>query len=304
MLKTKSMLDLQLFAEGGAEGGTGAVAQSQEGSNTQSTVYGSQPDDGNGSIAENQNSEDSTIDLDAEFAELIKKDGKYAQQYQKKLKENSQERSKGLQQKLKTAEDIHLKFSNEVNPVLDKLFDKYGIQDRNIDALNSAIDSDENFYDEAALKAGMSPSEYKKQLEINRLESEAQKRHDAEIAQQKVQSWINEAEQLKQIYPDFDLNAEADNAIFASLLNNGFPMKNAYEAAHHDELMATAMQHVAQTTEKKVTNSLMANKSRPVENGVSSHSASRVKQDLSSASDEELDAIDKRVQRGERITFA
>jgi hypothetical protein len=303
MFKKLLLLDLQLFAEGGAEGASGTSAQSNDGNSLGDAGLNPQSQVENGSVIENQSEPNEEVDFDAEFAELIKSEGKYANSYQKNLTKHLGERTKGLKEKLRSAEKTHREYSESVNPVLDKLADKYGTTPGDIEALNKAIESDGAFYDDAALKAGMSPEEYKVKCENERLTRQMQENHNRQVAQQRVQGWITEAEQLKQTYPGFDLESEMENATFAGLLANGFPMKNAYEAVHLDDLLKSAMTQTAQNIEQKVSNSVKANQNRPVENGVSSQSASKVRRDVSSMSYDEMDEVMKEVRRGKKITF-
>ena len=63
-----------------------------------------------------------------------------------------------------------------------------------------------------------------------RIEEEQRQQEFARISQ--------EADELKNIYPDFDLEDELSNETFAKMLHLGFSVKNAFESTHIDELNA------------------------------------------------------------------
>lgn len=57
-------------------------------------------------------------------------------------------------------------------------------------------------------------------------------------AQKTMRSWIEQADQLKDIYPDFDIFQETQNPVFLELLKAGHTVRHAYEAAHQIESQA------------------------------------------------------------------
>ena len=89
-----------------------------------------------------------------------------------------------------------------------------------------------------------------------------------ENADRLYQSWMNQAEQIKGVYPSFTLEAEMQNPRFTDLLRNGIDLRTAYEVLHKDEIIPAAMQFTAQNVEQKLTNKIMANGARPTENGL------------------------------------
>ena len=113
--------------------------------------------------------------------------------------------------------------------------------------------------------------------------------------------WMGEAEQLKTVYPSFDLNSEIKNAQFMSLLRNNIDMRTAFEVVHHDEILPAAMQVAARKVEEKMANKVMNNASRPTENGTGSQSAASSNIDVSKMSKAQREEINRRVARGEKI---
>jgi LysM repeat protein len=303
------ILDLQLFAEGtgGGDGGTGsegatgvsataAVSQTKGAKSNPlaNVVYGKQEE----VVAETPVAEVvSTEDRNAKFEELIK--GEYKDLYDQRMQETIQKRLKG------TKETVD-KY-NELTPTLEMLAKKYGVDPSDIKALNKAIEEDDAYYEEEALEKGISVEQLK---EIKRMERENAdlKRQMSEQARkenaaQQYAAWMEQAKQAKLTYPSLDLNTEAKNPEFLKLLNSGVDVGTAYAVIHKDEIIPAAMQYTAKTVEQKLTNKVIANGARPSENGISSQSATLTKRDVSSLTKEDFAEIERRVARGERISF-
>lgn len=294
------MLHLQLFAEGGAgAGGDGAAAQ---GTGVTGAAAVSQPGV-NAPAAEVQNTEpqeqptEAPIDLDAEFDNLIK--GKYKSQFQSVMQNTVRQRLKGNQ-------DTVDKYTT-LSPVLDLLAKKYGVDASDTKALAAAIEDDDSLYEDAALKNGTSPSEEKRFSKLTRqnqqLLQQINDQKQAEQAAQQMQVWEQQASEARKIYPNLDMNKEAKNPQFRQLLMAGIDVGTAYLAVHKDEVLGGAMQHAAQTAAQKVANSVIANGSRPSENGMASQSAAVTKIDPSLMTREERRALIQRSARGENIRF-
>jgi hypothetical protein len=125
-----------------------------------------------------------------------------------------------------------------------------------------------------------------------------------DAAEQKVAGWMEESKQVKAIYPQFDLKGELQNPKFVDLLRvPGVDVRTAYELTHKDEIIAGAMQFTAKTVEKKIADKIAANGARPTENGLNSQSASLTKSDVSQLSKAERAEINRKVLRGEKVSF-
>lgn len=310
-------LNLQLFAEGtdGGDGGTGAegtmgetaaAAMSQSGvkrgkSNPLADVkYGIQ--EGTTSNAQGpdvqSNDANSIPDLNAEFEELIK--GKFKDQYNSRMQDT-------IQKRLKSTRDTVEKYE-ALAPTLEMLAKKYGVDSTDITALNKAIEEDDSYYEEEAFEKGITVEQLKEIRKMEKENAELKKRMQEqshrENGRKLMASWMNQAEQLKAVYPSFNLEAEMQNPKFLDLLKvPSVDVRTAYEVVHKDEIIPAAMQFTAKTVEQKLTNKIMANGARPIENGNSSQSASLTKSDVSQLSNADIDEINRRVKRGERISF-
>lgn len=192
-------------------------------------------------------------------------------------------------------------------PLIDMLMQRYKISDGDIGKLTAAIENDDAYWSEAAEEAGMSVEQYKQFQKLQRenaaLMRDQQQRRSQQAAQQQLQKWYGEAEQVKGVYPSFDLNAEVKNRQFISMLKSGVPMQHAYEVVHLDDIKAGVAKMQAKATERQVVDGIRAKGARPQENGTTSQSAFTVKDDVGKLTKAERAEIARRVARGEIIKF-
>ena len=303
------LLNLQLFAEGtGGDGGTvaeGTMGETVTAAMSQkkgvksnplaNVVYGKQAEDA--SPVSEVKTEPTAEDRNAKFEELIK--GEYKDLYDARMQDT-------IQKRLKSTKETVDKY-NELAPTLDILSKKYGIDASDIKALNKAIEEDDSYFEEEALEKGITVQQLKEIKKMERENAEfkrmAQERERREAAGKQYAQWLQQAEEAKRIYPNLDLETEAKNPQFVRLLNSGVDVGTAYKAIHMDELIPAAMQHTAKVVEQKLTNKIVANGSRPTENGVSSQGAAVVKSDVSKLTKADRQEIIRRVARGEKISF-
>ena len=300
------MLSLQLFAEGGAgDGGTAqgqgvtAEAASQQTKGVKNPLadvkYGIQ--EGAAPAAEVQQTTEVQTDPEAEFEKLIK--GQYKAQYDARMQDTIQKRLKG------TKETVD-KY-NALQPVLETLAKKHGVDASDIEALQKAIEADDYYFEEEALEKGITVQQLKQIRSMERenadLKRQMQEQQTRENADKLYAGWMNQAEEAKKVYPSFDLRAEMNNPKFVDLLRSNIDVRTAYEVLHKDEIIPAAMQFTAKTVESKIAKKIAANGARPAENGMSSGSAAVVKSDVSQLSRADREEIRKRVARGEKIRF-
>lgn len=299
------MLNLQLFAEG-AGAGEGGTAEGQgvteaaalpqtkgEKKNPLANVkYGIQEE---APVAGVQKT--ATPDRDAEFEALIK--GEYKEQYDARTQDTIQKRLKGHK-------ELEAKY-NALQPVLEILGKKHGVDATDIEALTKAIEEDDSYFEDEALEKGMTVKQLKEFKKIERENAEFKAQMEEQKRQENGQklyaAWMNQAEETKAIYPSFDLQAEMNNPKFVDLLRSNIDVRTAYEVLHKDDIIRGAMQFTAQTVESKLSKKIASNGARPTESGMSSQSAAVVKSDVSQLSKADRAEIIRRVQRGEKIRF-
>lgn len=195
----------------------------------------------------------------------------------------------------------------QYQPLIDMLMQRHKIADGDVAKLTAAVENDTAFWSQAAEEAGMSVEQYKQFQKLQRdnaaLLKERQRRQGQEAADRQMRAWSTEAEQLKQLYPSFDLTAEAQNPRFLSMLRAGVPVQHAYEVIHMDDIKAGIERMTAQATEKQVVDGIRAKGARPAENGTSSQSAFVTKSDPSKWSKKDRAEVARRVARGETINL-
>lgn len=194
--------------------------------------------------------------------------------------------------------------------IIEKLYSKYDVDD--IEALSEAIDNDDALWEDAALDMGMSVEQYKsfKQMEQRAKSAEKfmQNQERQRAAREQYQLWLNEAEEVKAKYPEFDLETELADPNFRGLLAQKNPeyrmsMTKIYEVCHMDDLMNDLAGRTKAETEKNVVDNIRARGQRPQEGAAHQNAPVVVKDDVNQLTDDDIDNIVERVRRGEKITF-
>ena len=304
-------LNLQLFADGGAgDGGTGAgegasgetavaaVQQTKGSKNPLADVkYGIQEDSAQTSPVQETAEVVETPDRNKEFEKLIK--GEYKDLYDARVQDTIQRRLKSTRETVEKYEAL--------TPTLEMLSKKYGVDVADIKALNQAIEEDDSYYEDEALEKGITVQQLKEirkmERENSELKRQMQEKETRENANRLYQKWMEDAKQVKAVYPSFDLSAEMQNPKFLDLLRANIDVRTAYEVLNNDKIIPAAMQFTAKQVEQKLTNKIVANGARPSENGISSQSASLTKSDVSQLTKADRQEIARRVARGEKIRF-
>ena len=296
------IINLQLFAEGSGTGDGGttgvteaaAVSQTKGAKNPLADVqYGIQAEAQTTPVQETSEAPD----RNAEFEKLIK--GDYKDLYDAKVQDT-------VQKRLKSTKETVDRY-NALTPTLEILAKKYGVDVNDIDALNTAIEDDDAYFEEEALEKGITVQQLKEIRKMEKENADLKRQMQEQTAQQNAaklySAWMEQAEAAKTVYPSFDLRAEMQNPRFVDLLKSNVDVRTAYEVLHKDEIIPAAMQFTAQKVEQKLTNKIIANGARPTENGINSQSAAQVKSDVSQLSKADRAEIARRVARGEKISF-
>ena len=300
------VLDLQLFADGGAAaaaggGGTaqGAGVTAGDAGQQNTGVKAPATSGGGESVAAEQNQ-----DPAAAFENLIK--GQYKDQFNASVKKIVDGRVSGLNKQLQGFQAGQAAF--------DILAQKYGLDPTDYAGIAKAAENDRSFVEREALETGSDPDELLKrkqdQRKLERVMKEnenfrmrEQAYHQRQAATAQEREWRNQAKEAQKVYPNLNLDEEIKNPDFAALLRSGVPVRGAYQVIHMDEIMGGAMQYAAQRAAKNVTDNVIAGAARPTENGAAAQGAVAARTDVSKFSKEERAAIIRRVERGEKISF-
>ena len=322
-------LDLRLFdGEGATAAGPAAASDGNQGE-TQGTVpgntrrgksgdlsnvrYGKQPaaaeDAAVGTVTEAQSkpqvaaadasevqvTSDAMDERRRAFRDLV--NGQYKDVY-------TEETQRMINRRFKETEDLRKKVE-DMQPLSDMLFERYGVKDGDLKKLTEAIENDNAYWSEAADAAGMDVEQYKAFQKLKR-ENEALRRAEEEQRAQKhvqtqVADWVREAEAIKTKFPKFDFQKEIQDPQFMSMLKSGVPVEHAYKVMHYDELLGDAVNVTAANTQQAVVANVRARGARPQENGTMSQSPFTIKDDPSNWSNKDIDEVVRRVARGEEV---
>ena len=231
------------------------------------------------------------------FDELI--EGEYKDQYTEKFQQAFNRRfkeTKGMENSL-----------NAQKPIMDMLMQRYGIADGDVAKLQAAIEDDNAYWAEAAEEAGLTVEQFKAMQKLERENEELkrirQRQQADQAAQQKMNQWYAEAEQVKQLYPGFDFRTEIGDKQFTDLLKRGISVQQAYELLHRDEINAAIARNAAQTAGQQMVAKIQNKAARPQENGMSSQSAVIVKNDVHNLSKADRAEAARQAMRGKKIKW-
>lgn len=291
--------------EGGATSGNGGVATTgASGTEADDTKPDDLFDEGYETGEEGTGDDDShseshkEADPDAEFDELIKT--KYKDVYDKRIKDS-------LKKRFKSSDEIKEKYS-KTETALTPLYDRYGVDPGDVDALVKAMDADDSLLEDKAAEEGLTLDQYryKQKLEADnqRLTREQEKQRAIDDANALYDQWETESADLKEVYPDFDLKAEAQtNDEFMDYLQGGMSVRKAYEASHVQEILSGAIQAAVSETRKNTVNAIRARGMRPRENGMQAKAPVKVKKSVDHLTDKDMERINARVAKGEKVTL-
>ena len=201
-----------------------------------------------------------------------------------------------VQSRLRTAKVAEEKLG-KLTPSLELIAGKYGVDPEDIDALAKAISDDNSYYEDKALEMGVPVETAKKIDQQERNTARQQRQEQQTLEQQKVQQHFmrlqEQAEAMKQVFPDFNLQKELQNPIFVRMTapNSGLSVEDAYYAVHRKEIMAAGMQVTAQKTAQQISNSIQAGSRRPNEAGTTGQAPSVTTFDYRNASPEQRKAF-------------
>ena len=282
----KNKINLQLLAEGGGSDGGSAAA---EGNQNSAQGVGNSAGQGEANGAKRP---DNPQEREAAFKDIIR--GEYKDLYTKEVQGIIDRRFKQTKQLEQ--------FQTDVNPLISMLSTKYGTND--IAQLIKAIEDDNGMWEAAADAEGLTVEQYKAKQKLANENAQFRRMMEVQAKQQQAhaqyQQWLEDAEGVKESYPNFDLQAESENPDFINLLARGVPMKHAYEVIHMDDIKMG----VATATQQAVAADVRANGMRPSENGaaqVNGVVTGKVNPSKMSKADR-ADMI-RRAQRGETITL-
>ena len=257
--------------------------------------------------AEPQQAEEPAESQDDKWQALIK--GEYKDQFGKAVSDAIQRRFKNQQDATKDLAAANEKLA-ALQPVIESLARQHGIDGNDLQALAKAVQSNDPKIEEEAEAAGMTTESY---ITMKRIE-EANARYEQEKQQDRMQKQVQEhyaklaqqAEALKQKFPDFDLQAELfnpndDRFMKMTSPEGGLDVETAYYAIHHRELEPQAMAYGIQRAQQQMAQTLQANGRRPSEAAMSGGQATNFQIDPRKMTKAERADLIRRSRLGEKI---
>lgn len=295
-----------MFDDGAAET-TGGASAGDLGAGTQ-VVYGREESGADNNDLASHGSGDGSQpgvetgaevpDLTAEFDELIQ--DKYKEQFGAKVQEIIKNRFKH-----------NTDYEGQVNQYKDAvapLMQMYGLKADDIEGLTNAIQNDDGLLASRADAEGLTVDKYRQQL---KLEMEAARGRDIQEAienerqqREMFERWDAEAEQLKALFPNFDLAMEIKSTDgFGDYLDMGLSVEDAFYLTHKADIYTGANAQASKKAQEQTIQNFQQRAARPAENGLSKSPAVVRKTDPSKFSNDDVLEVIRRVQAGERIAF-
>ena len=286
-------INLRLFDEGGAAGAANGAAGSSvtPASNNQQQQTAAQ-----------EQKPVSPAQKAADFEKLIK--GDYKNEFDARTQKIIDTRFKEFKAYESQAQTL-----KSLEPVIDMLASKYGVDRNDMQALTKAMEDDKSYFEDEAIKRGMTVEQYKQIRAVERENLELRRAADArqrkEQADQIISRWNEQAAECQKFYPNFSLEDEVTNPTtgkrFEALLKSNVDVRTAYEVIHKDEIMTNAMSYTAQKVQQMTVNDIKARGMRPAENGGGGSAANMSKADPSKFTRADREKLARRALRGERI---
>ena len=311
MLK-KLLLNLQLFADGSGDGGDGGSTSASVGDalgnkeSGEKEIPASIPEKAkkyyqkamekhsgsttnvttqNSDNAQPTNEQGTTEKLS--YQDLIKSD-EYREEhkaYMNKTIGDRLKKYKGMEEDL-----------GKHKAILDTVAYKYGINpdDENfLEALTEKIEADDSYYENYAMEHDITAQEARRIVTLERkasqYDAQKQEMERQEQMRQHIMMLRQNAEKTKAQFPSFDLETEMQDERFRRLCaaTNG-DTTAAFKACHHDEIIANTVRMASKQIQNQTAQAVASNKTRPIENGLSSQAPSVVQQDFKSMNLQQL----------------
>lgn len=190
-------------------------------------------------------------------------------------------------------------------PAIQMLAKKYSLDETDIEGIAKAVVDDDEYYEDKALELGVS-TDVAKQLErAERIERVAEEQKQQFINDQKFNEHIAKMQQqaieLQQKYPTFDLRKELENPRFVRMTapDQMFTLEEAYELIHRDEIKESIRQAALRQSAQQISNAVQSGRSRPSETVKTNASVQSF--DYRNASKEQREALKARIRAGEKI---
>lgn len=246
-------LNLQFFAEGSGEGGG----------------EGASGTDASGAPAGGAQTDTTTSEQD--FYEQLDQDGRNAF-----LKKHGLMHHKTAQARYKGSVDKAAKYDKTV-AAFGALSERYGVSMDDPEALAKAVMNDPSRVKAKAYELGTSEEIAAMYVAAETTEAMEKARLEQRVREDEYARSHAHEEEVKAVYPDFDLDKAGKNPAFKALYDSGnFTMKEAYELAFGGELHAASIEAAKNEARAAALAEYQANARRPREGAAGGSSAGAV----------------------------
>lgn len=317
MLNNLFLFNLQLFAEGGGDGGDGGSAstvgedlkeetsgeieipafvpekaksiyQKAMAKTKGSTTNADTKAEGN---VQTTNEQSTTEKLP--YKDLIKSDD-YKEEHKAYVEKTINDRLKkykGMEEELGKHKEIFETIAN-----------KYRISpdDENfLEILSQKVQADDSYYEGYAMEHDISTEEARNIVTMERkarmYDAQKEEAEKQEKMRQHIMTLRQNAEKTKLQFPDFDLDVAMQNEQFRRLCaaTNG-DTTASYMACNWGEILPATVQRASKKIQTQTAQAVASNQARPIENGISSQAPSVVEQNFKGMSLKELNEYRKK----------
>ena len=287
---------------GGGTGGGQADAAPAEKPEAREVVYGVQPEAQPAATeAPKEEAPETPEDLAAQWQEM--RNGKYKQFFDSDVL--------GIvQNRLKNSKQAEAQLG-KLEPLLALMAQRYQTEPGDYAALQAKMEADDSLYEDEAMEKGIPVETLRqlKQLEADNQRMRAAEQQTAEQAmfQQHIQNLVQQGEEVKKMFPSFDLRQELMNDTFRRLTSpeGGVDVMTAYRVVHAREIEPAAMQVASRKTAEMISDQIQAGRGFPRENGVGAKTGTGidVRDDPSKLTAKDFASIREQVRRGKKIVF-
>ncbi len=154
---------------------------------------------------------------------------------------------------------------NAMQPMFDALMKKTGAE--SIEELQQMSLSDDSLYEEEAEERGMTVEQLRGMKELEAENARLRQAEESARYRQHINGLMQQGEELKQVFPDFDFFKEMENEQFRMMTGPQMNMtvEQAYYALHGKELIPQLLAYGMQRAQNQMGQTIQAQRSRPAE---------------------------------------
>ncbi len=208
------------------------------------------------------------------------------------------------------------RFKNQAN--LQKVVDdqravlEMAMKDRRVSSvedLRKSYESDDSLYEDEAAEAGMSVESFKTMKALEQENARLRQQEQLSIQDQMMRNHYRkltqQAEELRKVFPDFDLRAELQNPEFMRLTspNVGVSVEDAFYTLHGKEIAAESMKAGMERAQQQLGQTIRAQGMRPIEGAAHGQGqpAAQAPMDFNHMTRKEREAFRSQVKSGKVV---